>query len=82
MGAAKAGVGLACLLVLFLLPLPWLHLGYHVGYPIAAIAGCLPLLAIVLAGVRVPEPAWGPLQKRLKLLMLAGMIAIVLGVRA
>lgn len=82
MGAAKAGVGLACLLVLFLLPIPWLHLGYHAGYLVAAITGCLPLLAIALAGVRAPEPAWGPLQKRLKLLMLAGMIAIVLGVRA
>jgi hypothetical protein len=60
---------------------PWLRLGYHIGYPIAAASLCLPLLALVLAGLRAPEPAWGPMQKRLKLLMLAGMIAIVLGVR-
>lgn len=80
-GAAKAAVMISCLATLLLLPLPWIRLGYHIGYPIAAAALCLPLLASVLAGLRVPEPAWHPIQKRLKLLMLAGMIAILLGTR-
>lgn len=79
--AAKAAVTAACLATLALLPLPWLRLGYHIGYPIAAAFLCLPLLALVLAGLRAPEPAWRPMQKRLKLLMVAGMIAILLGVR-
>ncbi len=81
MGTAKAMVGCCCGLVLLMLPVPYLRLGYHVGYPLAAAAGCLPLLALVLAGLRAPQPAWGPMQKRLKGLMLAGMVAIVLGVR-
>lgn len=80
-GAAKGAVAAACLATLGLLPLPWLRLGYHAGYLVAAAALCLPLLALVLAGLRAPEPAWHPMQKRLKLLMVAGMIAIVLGVR-
>lgn len=80
--AARIAVAIACVGTLALLPVPWLRLGYHVGYPIAAAALCLPLLALVLAGLQAPEPAWGPMQKRLKQLMLAGMIAIVLGVRA
>ena len=81
MGAAKIAVAAASVATLGLLPLPWLRLGYHVGYPIAAAALCLPLLALVLAGLRVPAPAWHPMQKRLKLLMMAGMVAILLGVR-
>lgn len=81
MGAAKTVVAAACLATLALLPLPFLHLGYHIGYPIAAAALCLPLLALALAGLRAPAPAWHPMQKRLKLLMVAGMIAILLGVR-
>jgi len=81
-GAAKAVVAIACVGTLALLPVPWLRLGYHIGYPIAAAGLCLPLLALVFAGLRAPEPAWRPMQKRLKLLMVAGMIAIVLGVRA
>lgn len=81
MKAAAGVVTAMCLLVLLLLPVPYLRLGYHVGYLFAAAAGCLPLLALVLAGLRAPEPAWGLLQRRLKLLMLAGMIAILLGVR-
>ena len=81
-GPAKAAVAFACLATLGLLPVPWLRLGYHIGYPLAAAALCLPLLALVLAGLRAPEPAWRPMQQRLKLLMMAGMIAIVLGVRA
>lgn len=80
-GAARAGTAAAALAVLLLLPVPWLRLGYRIGYPIAAAALCLPLLAAVLAGLRAPQPAWGPMQRRLKLLMVAGMIAILLGVR-
>lgn len=80
--AARIAVAIASVATLALLPLPWLRLGYHIGYPIAAAALCLPLLALVLAGLQAPEPAWRPMQKRLKLLMVAGMIAILLGVRA
>jgi geranylgeranylglycerol-phosphate geranylgeranyltransferase len=79
--AARIAVAIACYATVALLPVPWLRLGYHIGYPIAAASLCLPLLALVLAGLRAPAPAWGPMQKRLKLLMVAGMIAIVLGVR-
>lgn len=81
MQATAVFVTVVCVLVLMLLPVPWLRLGYHAGYLVAAAAGCLPLLALVLAGLRAPEPAWGLVQRRLKLLMLAGMIAILLGVR-
>lgn len=81
-GASKIAVTAACLATLALLPLPWIRLGYHIGYPIAAAVLCLPLLALVLAGLRAPAPAWHPMQKRLKLLMVAGMIAILFGVRA
>jgi len=81
MGAAKIAVTAACLATLALLPLPWIRLGYHIGYPIAAAGLCLPLLALVLAGLRAPAPAWHPMQRRLKLLMVAGMIAILFGVR-
>jgi geranylgeranylglycerol-phosphate geranylgeranyltransferase len=81
MGAARALVACNCALVLLLLPVPFLRLGYHIGYPVAAAAGCLPLLALVLAGLRAPRPAWGLLQRRLKALMVVGMAAILLGVR-
>lgn len=79
--AAARVVTILCVAVLLLLPLPWLRMGYHWGYLIPAAGGCLPLLALALAGLRAPEPAWGLVQRRLKLLMLAGMIAILLGVR-
>jgi 4-hydroxybenzoate polyprenyltransferase len=80
MKAAAGVVTGACVLVLLLLPVPFLRLGYHLGYLGPVALGCLPLLALVLAGLRAPDPAWGLIQRRLKLLMLAGMIAILLGV--
>ncbi len=78
--AAKGVTAAACVLVLLMLPLPWLHLGYHAGYPVLAALGPLPLLAIILAALKRPGTDWHAVQKRLKWTMLAGMLAIVAGV--
>jgi geranylgeranylglycerol-phosphate geranylgeranyltransferase len=78
--AAKGVTAVACVLVVLLLPLPWLHLGYHAGYPILAALGPLPLLAIILAALKHPGTDWHSVQKRLKWTMLAGMLAILAGV--
>ncbi|MEO7779900.1 MAG: UbiA family prenyltransferase [Fibrobacteria bacterium] len=79
-GAAKGVTAAACVLVLLLLPLPWLRLGYHAGYPILAAFGPLPLLAIILVALKRPVTDWHGVQKRLKWTMLAGMLAILAGV--
>jgi geranylgeranylglycerol-phosphate geranylgeranyltransferase len=79
-GAAKGVTAGACILVVLLLPLPWLHMQYRAGYAILALLGPLPLLATILANLRRPEPNWNGVQKRMKWVMLAGMVAILAGV--
>jgi geranylgeranylglycerol-phosphate geranylgeranyltransferase len=78
--AAKNTAAAICILVLLLLPIPWLRLGYHVGYPVVAALGLLPLLATVVAALLRPGTNWGAVQKRLKVIMLVGMVAILVGV--
>jgi geranylgeranylglycerol-phosphate geranylgeranyltransferase len=80
LGAAKGVTAAACVLVLLLLPVPWLRLGYRPGYPIIAALGPLPLLAVILAALRHGGTDWKAVQRRLKWVMLAGMAAIVAGV--
>jgi geranylgeranylglycerol-phosphate geranylgeranyltransferase len=79
-GAARAVTAALCVLTVLLLPLPWLRLGYHIGYPVLAALGILPLLASILAALRHPKPDWKGIQRRLKWTMLAGMGAILAGV--
>ncbi|MDQ3001177.1 MAG: geranylgeranylglycerol-phosphate geranylgeranyltransferase [Fibrobacterota bacterium] len=81
LGAAKGLVAAACIAVILLLPMPWLRLGYHAGYPIVAALFALPLLATILAALRLPGTDWGAVQRRLKWAMLAGMAAIFAGVQ-
>lgn len=79
-GAAKGVTAAACLLVVLLLPVPWLYLRYHTGYVVLAALGPLPLLATVLAALKRTGTDWGAVQRRLKWTMLAGMAAILAGV--
>ncbi|HKP95847.1 MAG TPA: UbiA family prenyltransferase [Fibrobacteria bacterium] len=79
-GAAKGVTAAACILVVLLLPVPWLHLRYHTGYAVLAALGPLPLLATILAALKLPGTDWRAVQRRLKWTMLAGMGAILAGV--
>lgn len=65
---------------LLLLPVPLLALEYHALYGVAALAPA-GLLAWILARISKPAPDWSWIQKRLKWSMLAGMAAILVGVR-
>jgi geranylgeranylglycerol-phosphate geranylgeranyltransferase len=78
--AAKGVAGAVCAAVVLLLPVPWLRLGYHAGYLAVAALGLLPLLATVVSAILRPGTDWSAVQKRLKLIMLVGMGAILLGV--
>ncbi len=78
--ATKRVVAGICIVVILLLPVPWLHLGYHAGYPILAALVVLPLMATIIAAVVRPGTHWREVQKRLKWVMLAGMIAVLAGV--
>lgn len=80
MGAAKVITAIACIQVVLMLPVPWLHLHYHTGYAVLAALGPLPLLATILAALKHPVPDWNAIQRRLKWVMLAGMLAILAGV--
>ena len=78
--AAQRFAAAVCIVVVLLLPVPWLRLGYHAGYPIVAAAGILPLMATVVAALLRPGTHWGAVQKRIKLIMLLGMAAVFAGV--
>ncbi|MDB5102643.1 MAG: geranylgeranylglycerol-phosphate geranylgeranyltransferase [Fibrobacteres bacterium] len=78
--AAKTVSAGACIVVVLLLPVPWLRLGYRAGYPVIAAAGLLPLLATIVSAVLRPGTDWHSVQSRLKWAMLAGMAAILAGV--
>ena len=78
--AAKGAAAAICIIVVLLLPVPWLRLGYHAGYGMVAALGLLPLLATVVAAVLRPGTNWRAVQKRMKWIMLMGMAAILAGV--
>ncbi len=67
-------------LILALLPIPYLWLNYHAGYGLVALIGPLPLLVIVLKKLFTHVPDWGGIQRNLKWVMLAGMLAIFAGI--
>ncbi len=76
---AKKISGVLIVLVLFLLPFPTTFFGYHFSFGIAAlILVVIPLLK-ALFQISGKKPQWSKAQKNLKLMMLGGMIAIVLG---
>jgi hypothetical protein len=62
-------------------PIPACFLDYHPAYGVPAALGAAPLLAWSLRDALRKFPDWGPFQRRLKWTMLAGMIAILAGVR-
>jgi geranylgeranylglycerol-phosphate geranylgeranyltransferase len=78
--AAQRVAAAVCVLVVLLLPIPWLRLGYHAGYPLVAALGILPLMATVVAALLRPGTDWNAVQKRIKLVMLLGMAAVFAGV--
>ncbi|MDB5048886.1 MAG: geranylgeranylglycerol-phosphate geranylgeranyltransferase [Fibrobacteres bacterium] len=78
--AAKGVTAAACILVVLMLPVPWLHLRYHAGYAVLAALGPLPLLATILAALRHSVTDWRAVQRRMKWIMLTGMAAILAGV--
>ncbi len=67
--------------VILLLPLPYFFMEYHVGYLLAIAFGALPLLLLELGSLSKANPAWTQIQKRWKSIMLAGMVAILIGTR-
>lgn len=80
----RAAARLCALLLIFvivLLPLPLkLALGYdRSAYAVIAALAPWPLLALCLRDAFRAAPPWGRLQRRLKLVMLGGMAAILAG---
>ena len=70
----------AVALMLALLPLPALLFGYGRAYSLAVIVLAGPLIFVLLRELSKPEANFSRAQKLLKLLMLAGMIALLAGV--
>ena len=79
--ATRGAVAAALVATLLLLPVPALRMGYHPAYAAVAALGALPLLIRGLAQALRRDPPWKPLQRGIKWIMLAGMLAILAGVR-
>jgi 4-hydroxybenzoate polyprenyltransferase len=77
--AAKKTAGILLVLVLFLLPFPMLYFDYHYSFGIAAFFLVVIPLFRAFFQIRSPDPQWASAQKNVKLLMLGGMVALVLG---
>jgi 4-hydroxybenzoate polyprenyltransferase len=79
-GATRALVAALLIATLMLLPYPALAMEYH---PLYAFAAGVPgaLLVWLLALALRAAPPWGRIQRRLKWTMLAGMLALLVGVR-
>jgi geranylgeranylglycerol-phosphate geranylgeranyltransferase len=78
--AARIAVMLLSVLVLLMLPLPYLWLDYHAGYVLVALIAVVPLLIAMLFRLSRAAPDWKRIQKLCKWVMLAGMAAIFIGI--
>jgi geranylgeranylglycerol-phosphate geranylgeranyltransferase len=79
--ATRGVVGVLAVLVILLLPLPVFFLRYRPAYGVPAGLGALPLLLLIVYAMTIPATDWNQVQRRWKLVMLAGMAAIFVGVR-
>lgn len=82
--ATRWAAATALIATLLLLPYPGFFLEYHPLYMIFAAVGPAPLLLWTLASLLRPSghaPDWGRIQRRIKWTMLAGMLALLGGVR-
>ena len=79
--AARWMVGVLAVLLLLLLPVPMLFLHYRSAYALPTVWAALPLLLLILYSVSKVSPQWGKVQRYWKWFMLAGMLAILAGVR-
>ena len=76
---ARKFSGFLLVLILLLLPFPVFFFDYHISFLISAcILVIIPLLK-ALYQINSSQPLWMKAQKNLKLMMLGGMLAIVLG---
>jgi 4-hydroxybenzoate polyprenyltransferase len=76
----RSAVRLVTALVLALLPIPYLWLDYHPSYGLLILLGPVPLLFLVLQNLSRTIPDWGKIQRTLKGAMLAGMLALFVGI--
>jgi geranylgeranylglycerol-phosphate geranylgeranyltransferase len=67
-------------LILVFLPFPALFFGYGKAYALAAILLPAPLVFLLMRELSSPDANFTRAQKRLKLLMLAGMVSLLCGV--
>jgi geranylgeranylglycerol-phosphate geranylgeranyltransferase len=80
LNATRWLMGLLCLLILGSLPIPYFWLGYHWSYGLLILIGPLPLLLGIEKNLWRSHSDWRTIQKHLKGIMLAGMVAILVGI--